>query len=496
MKMGLVKKWSDFGKNSFEIVHNTRINENNDVELLSSEREKAEEEMKKELEKAGMKVDGVSVVWSSDGPDFVGKDGATGGVYPELPPGSSGPKREAPPAKSDSEKDSDLKSQVARAAQIAGKGLGDAIGDEIYFGSQRTDDTTKTQQVKKYFFGEEGSGPETIGGGGEYTSYNGTSNISGGITAKNQKSHQSKSVETERKKDPKLGDDMAKLSAPNYSNMGTPAYTGSEPYKDILDRIGKDRKSVIDYLEGLGIDKDRIPKDENVLIGVRSPLYIKNEYPNDFTDFLVLLDRNGDAEIFQGSTTPSPAFRYKEWYDYYVKIGFIGLIRQNGSYIIDPGEYSFSYDGSSIKSKFFGSPILTQKGNISFHKYGIGDNISDIKMTDSFDPGKPLSGNIGMSIAPALPGGGSANALDATTSGDQVLKNSDGIKKILDATKSNPAGRIKYIVVEDKAKVKSRREERKERREERREERRDRKSAEEVNESSSYRMRYLKKFGE
>jgi hypothetical protein len=66
----------------------------------------------------------------------------------------------------------------------------------------------------------------------------------------------------------------------------------------------------------------------------------------------------------------------------------------------------------------------------------------------------------------------------------------------LDATKSNPAGRIKYIVVEDKAKAKSRREERKERREERREERRDRKSSEEVNESLSYRMRHLKKFGE
>jgi hypothetical protein len=493
--MSLVKKWSDFGKDSFEILSNIGINENNDVELVSKEKQKEEEELKKELEKSGLKVDGISIVWGSDGPGFVSKEGATGDGYPELPPGGSGPKRDSD-AKSGSEMGADLKDIVATSAELARKGLGDDTGDEIYFGSQRTGDTTKTQDVKDYFFGKEGSGPETIGGGGEYTSYNGTSNISGGITAKNQKSHQSKSVETERKKDPKLGDNMAKLSAPNYSNMGTPSYTGSDSYKDILGRIGKDRKSVIDYLESLGIDKDRIPKNENVLIGVRSPLYIKNEYPNDFTDFLVLLDRNGNAEIFQGSTTPSPAFRYKDWYDYYVKIGFIGLIRQDGSYIIDPGEYSFSYDDSSIKSKFFGSPILTQKGNVSFHKYGIGDNVSYVKKTDSFDPGKPLSGNIGMAIAPALPGGGSANALDATTSGDQVLKNSEDVKKLLDATKSNPAGRIKYIVVEDKAKAKSRRDERKERREERREERRDRKSTEEVNESLSYRMRYLKKFGE
>ncbi len=489
--MSLVKKWRDFGKDSFEIVSNIGINENNDVELVSKERQKEEEKLKKDLEKGGLKVEDVSIVWSSDGPGFVSKEGATGGVYPKLPPGGSGPKRDSD-AKSGSEMGADLKDIVATSAELAKKGLGDDIGDEVYFGSQRTGDTTKTQDVKDYFFGKEESGPETIGGGGEDVSYDGTSNISGGITTKNQKAHQSKSVETERKKDPKLGDDMAKLSAPNYSNMGTPSYTGSDSYKDILDRIGKDRKSVISYLERLGIDKDRIPRNENVLIGVRSPLYIKNEYTNDFTDFFVLLGKNGDVEIFQGSTTPSPAFRYKEWYDYYVKIGFIGLIRQDGSYIIDPGEYSFSYDDSSIKSKFFGSPILTQSGNVSFHKYGVGDNISYVKRTDSFDPGKPLSGNIGMAIAPALPGGGSTNALDATTSGDQVLKNSESVKKILDATKSNPSGRIKYIVVEDKAKAKSRREERKERREERR----DRKSSEEVNESLSYRMRYLKKFGE
>ena len=492
--MSLVKKWIDFGKDSFEIVSNIGINENNEVELVSREKQKEEENIKKELEKAGMKIDGVSVVWDSTGPAFVGKEGATGDGYPKLPSGGTGPKKDKD-AKSGSEKDADLKSLLATSAEIARKGLRSSIGDDVYFGSQRTDDTSKRQEVKKYFFGEEKSGPETIGSSGDEYESN-FSNISGGITAKSQKAHQAKSVETERKKDPKLGDDMVKLSAPNYSNMGTPSYTGSDPYKDILDRIGKDRKSVIDYLEDLGIDKDRIPKNENVLIGVRSPLYIKNEYPNDFTDFLVLLDRNGNAEIFQGSTTPSPAFRYRDWYDYYVKIGFIGLIRQDGSYIIDPGEYSFSYDDSSIKSKFFGSPILTQKGNVSFHKYGIGDNAAYVKRTDSFDPGKPLSGNVGMAIAPALPGGGSANALDATTSGDQVLKNSEDVKKLLDATKSNPAGRIKYIVVEDKAKAKSRREERKERREDGREERRNRKSTEEVNESLSYRMRHLKKFGE
>jgi hypothetical protein len=322
--MSLVKKWSDFGKDSFEIISNTGINENNGVEVVSGEKEKAEENIKKELEKKGLKVDGVSVVWNSDGPDYVGSDGATGDGYPKLPPGGSGPKKDKD-AKSGSEKDSDLKSLVATAAELARKGLGSSIGDEIYFGSQRTDDSTKRQDVKDYFFGKEGSGPETIGGGAGGSDL-GVSNISGGITAKSQKAHQAKSIETERKKDPKLGDNMAKLSAPNYSNMGTPSYTGSGPYKDILDRIGKDRKSVIDYLEDLGIDKDRIPRNENVLIGVRSPLDIKNEYPNDFTDFLVLLDRNGDAEIFQGSTTPSPAFRYKDWYDYYIKIGFIGLI--------------------------------------------------------------------------------------------------------------------------------------------------------------------------
>jgi hypothetical protein len=254
-------------------------------------------------------------------------------------------------------------------------------------------------------------------------------------------------------------------------------------------------------LEDIGVDTELIRERENHLVALRSSLDIKNSYPNDFTDFFILFKIDGDIDTFLGSTTPSPAFRVKDWYDYFIKIGFTKLIVQQGSYILDPGVYKFIIKDTDTKSKYFGSSILQQDGNSNFHKYGLEGSAAEAKRTNTFFPGDAEKGRIDLCITPALPEGRNANGLDATTSGDQVIKNATSFDKILAAAKSNPSATLPYILAENNG-VKSKREERRERKEERKEEKKStqeaegNKKSEKVNESfSQIGMKYLKKFG-
>jgi hypothetical protein len=275
---------------------------------------------------------------------------------------------------------------------------------------------------------------------------------------------------------------------------------GSKEYKDILDSIGKNRRSALRFLEDIGVDTNLIDKEESHLVALRSPLNIKNSYPNDFTDFFILFKSNGDVDTFLGSTTPSPAFRVKDWYDYFIKIGFTKLVVQQGSYILDPGVYKFTINDTDTKSEYFGSPVLQQDGDSDFHKYGLEGSASEAKRTDTFTPGNSERGRIDLCITPALPDGKNANGLDATTSGDQVIKNTTAFDEILAAAKSNPSATLQYILAENNG-VKSKREERRERKDERKGEKNNSQEAEDnsedknVNESFSQSgMKYLKKF--
>ena len=115
---------------------------------------------------------------------------------------------------------------------------------------------------------------------------------------------------------------------------------------------------------------------------------------------------------------------------------------------------------------------------------------TEAKRTNTFSPGDAEKGRIDLCITPALPEGKNADGLDATTSGDQVIKNATAFDKILAAAKSNPSATLPYILAENNG-VKSKREERRERREERKVEKKGTEKAEEnaegakVNESFS-----------
>ena len=500
--MSKVKTWTDFNKFSFSTI---AINESGPAQVLSDEEAKAAEQVKKYLEEKGVSVEKVTASFSSDGVEVTPKEGpnkdpsySSGGYRIATPRGGSGAH-----SSDSSDKLGNLGDIFANAAEYARRGFGDTDQrDSLGFGSSKEDIATSREQIKKYFFGTGGGEVETIpssspSGLAAFSS----SYLNGGIDASNQKTYQNKKTEVLKTENPDLSKATGNLTQPNYYNIGKPSFVGSEEYKDILDSIGKNRKSALRFLEDIGVDTELIRERENHLVALRSPLDIKNSYPNDFTDFFILFKINGDIDTFLGSTTPSPAFRVKDWYDYFIKIGFTKLIVQQGSYILDPGVYKFVIKDTDTKSKYFGSPILQQDGISNFHKYGLGGSATEAKRTNTFSPGNAEKGRIDLCITPALPEGRNADGLDATTSGDQVIKNATSFDKILAAAKSNPSATLPYILAENNG-VKSKREERRERREERKEEKKDTEKAEgneeagKVNESFSQNgMKYLKKFG-
>lgn len=499
--MSKVKSWTDFNKFSFSTI---AINENGPTGVLSDEDAKATEQARKYLEERGIKVENITFSFSSDGVEAAPKEDPNKTVsYSTGGDRIRGGDRVGPTAAHSSnsnDKLGNLADTLADAAEYAGRGLGNTIkSDSTTFGSALSADGR--QQIKNYFFGT-GGGPETIGGGVSGLAAFSGSSLNGGIDASNQESYQNKKTEVLKTENPDLSKATSNLTQPNYYNIGKPSFVGSKEYKDILDSIGKNRKSALRFLEDIGVDTELIRERENHLVALRSSLDIKNSYPNDFTDFFILFKIDGDVDTFLGSTTPSPAFRVKDWYDYFIKIGFTKLIVQQGSYILDPGVYKFVIKDTDTKSKYFGSSILQQEGTSNFHKYGLMGSAAEAKRTNTFSPGSLEKGRIDLCITPALPEGRNADGLDATTSGDQVIKNATSFDKILAAAKSNPSATLPYILAENNG-VKSKREERRERREERKEEKKDTEKAEgnaegaKVNESFSQNgMKYLKKFGE
>jgi len=502
--MSKVKSWTDFNKFSFSTI---AINESDPAQVLSDEDAKAAEQIRKYLKEKGVSVDGITIDFSSDGVEAAPKEDpnktvsySTGGVTGgDRIRGGDRIGHTGAHSSSSNDKLGNLADTLADAAEYAGRGLGNTIkSDSTTFGSALSADGRK--QIKDYFFGTGGE-VETIGGGVSGLAAFSGSSLNGGIDASNQESYQNKKTEVLKTENPDLSKATSNLTQPNYYNIGKPSFVGSKEYKDILDSIGKNRKSALRFLEDIGVDTELIRERENHLVALRSSLDIKNSYPNDFTDFFILFKIDGDIDTFLGSTTPSPAFRVKDWYDYFIKIGFTKLIVQQGSYILDPGVYKFVIKDTDTKSKYFGSPILQQEGTSNFHKYGLMGSAAEAKRTNTFSPGSLEKGRIDLCITPALPEGRNADGLDATTSGDQVIKNAKSFDKILAAAKSNPSATLPYILAENNG-VKSKREERRERREERKEEKKGTEKAEgnaedvKVNESFSQNgMKYLKKFG-
>jgi hypothetical protein len=498
--MSPIKSWGQFNQDM--TVNMFSIYEERSVNVVDQEVKKKEQEVKdaikKDLERMGVSVEQVDIVFSQDGVSVVGPTGEIFPGIPENPSYGSGGYTPGSTSAHSADRDSykTFSDLAASAADTAKRGYKSDRGDLFSYGSKRSEEETDREYFNRYLFGSPGSSTSTIGSGVSNTAYSGAS-LNSGISQSNQKKMQDKREEENRKIDPKLGDKTSAMSEPNYSAMGKPSFVGSRDYDNIVSKIGDTRKSALNFLEDVGFDAGSIPRKENTIVAVRVPLEIKNKYPNDFTDFLILFKKDGDIDVILGSTTPSPAFRYKKWYDYYIGIGFLKLAQQGGSYILNPGTYTFKISDGGNKRDFFGTQILEQDGGVDVDIYPVEDDLNSVKRTESFEPGQSYSGNIGLCLTPALPDGKNASALDATTSGDQVVKDPKEYEKIINAAKGNASGKIDYFLVEANI-TKSKRDIRKEEKEEKRRERKMAKmkdSEDNLRESSMYHLKYIKKFG-
>jgi hypothetical protein len=329
-----------------------------------------------------------------------------------------------------------------KASRAAGK------GEETSFGYSHSASDSELQggdyEIKKYFDPEHGTSGRgrTVGDTSSVPTFpEDLPNSAGG------KSTTRDITDFVTKRYP--ADVKNKLEVPDYKKLGEPAFTGSAFFANVREKLSVDKKrrKIINSLKENGIVSPSVDLEkENVLVAVRMPSSVKEKYANDFTDLFFLFtgeDRN--VEIFRGSTTPSPAFRYKDWYDFYTRIGMVGLIKQNGSYILDDGTYNFKVSSGNSKNDFLKTSLLIQAGPVNLHRYGTdADSIAGAKETYNYKPSVKLdpTQTPPIFIAPALAVPQEASSLDATTSGDQVIRKSEDFRKILKAGSNG----LKYIL--------------------------------------------------
>jgi hypothetical protein len=326
-----------------------------------------------------------------------------------------------------------------KAARTAGKGR----SPSFWYDSDGSGKKGQDQSIVRYFSPSYGtSGEHTVGDPGSAITFpedlpNSAGNDS---TTQNIVDVVTRRYPTEAKN---------KLEVPDYTELGRPSFSGSNFFSNVKEKlaVNKKRRKIINSLkENSIIPQDLNFESQNVLVAVRMPASIKEKYANDFTDlFFLFTSEDRNVEVFLGSTTPSPAFRYKNWYEFYVRVGMLGLIQQKGSYILDDGTYMFKVDGKSSKSDFLKTSLLIQDGGVNLHRYGVeAPTISDAKKAYNYKPGVKLdpTQTPPIFIAPALPFPQEAKSLDATTSGDQVIRRSQDFGKILKAG----SGGLKYIL--------------------------------------------------
>ena len=366
----------------------------------------------------------------------------SGKSYVEGPPGSefsagsSGTSGTAGSTRISSDEDFWVK-----ASRAAGKGKQQSLGYSPSSDEEESELQGSDKDIKAYFGPEHGTSV-TVGDASSVPTFpEDLPNSAGGkSTTRDITDFVTKRYPAEVKN---------KLEVPDYRKLGEPSFADSTFFANVREKLSVDKKrrKIINSLKENGIVSPSVDLEkENVLVAVRMPSSVKEKYANDFTDLFFLFtgeDRN--VEIFRGSTTPSPAFRYKDWYDFYTRIGMVGLIKQNGSYILDDGTYNFKVSSGNSKNDFLKTSLLIQAGPVNLHRYGTdADSIAGAKETYNYKPSVKLdpTQTPPIFIAPALAVPQEASSLDATTSGDQVIRKSEDFRKILKAGSNG----LKYIL--------------------------------------------------
>lgn len=168
-------------------------------------------------------------------------------------------------------------------------------------------------------------------------------------------------------------------------------------------------------LKNAGVDSGMDFGKWNV-VGIRNTLSVKNQYPNRFTDLIVLMSPKGKKEvkIYPATTTPGPAFVYVPFRNWWLSSALKDTINPDGVAILQPGVYEYTVGNHN------GYTALVQAGENAVGRIDPVLDPSKLKFS-TFSPSNKQKGNFGINIHKALPG--DTPTIDSWSAGCQVFKN-------------------------------------------------------------------------
>lgn len=249
--------------------------------------------------------------------------------------------------------------------------------------------------------------------------------IDRGLTSE-QKKVQQKNID-------KLNSLGHKTVAPDYSLV-----TGSTdyPYKSRSLQMSWD--DVKKGLDEAGVS-DKMDFSKTNLVGVRNTLGVKNQYPNRFTDLIILMgpEDKKEVSVYKATTTPGIAFLYMPFRNWWMSSALKDTINPNGLGILQPGVYDYSL--GTHKGKY---QALIQ-GKAKAGRIKPVENAGDLKFT-TFTPPNVEEGNFGMNIHKA---GKNTPSIDSWSAGCQVLKDSDDFDEMMGKVKNSGQTQFKYALI-------------------------------------------------
>jgi len=266
----------------------------------------------------------------------------------------------------------------------------------------------------------------------------------GGVNRLNQEEFAKSNIDRLEKNETfkEAAKEIEKYSLPKYDTLAPDkSFYGSDFYKSICEDLGiGDKNGGSKFLSGIrsmGVGKNigKVFDGSPTIIFVRPTKKVKNKYKNSFSDiaFFVYKDDDGfKIDAMMASSTPSPSFMNKAWRNSIsAKIGLKSINYQD-TFILRKAIFpEFKVDAESKKSKFYGTPIITSTKEIT--------NLGNLNMKSSesceiysYNPPRTTKARIRASICPSLPGGGTSQFLDATTSGDLIIQDYAQYEKLVE----------------------------------------------------------------
>lgn len=179
------------------------------------------------------------------------------------------------------------------------------------------------------------------------------------------------------------------------------------------------------------------------IVAIRNFLAVKKNYPNRFTDLLVLMSPEKEKKVsyFPATTVPGETFLLQKTRNWYIANGNANSINPKGLAIVQPGVYSFKV------GKHRGSyEALVQNGSVTVDRYSPLESENKAKFT-TYSPGKSERGNFGINIHRGR-SSGTTPSVDTHSAGCFVVQDSKDFSTLLSKIKKSGQKEINVALVE------------------------------------------------